>query len=77
MSTVFICDRCSDFNEGLAVVSKDYKYGFIDGRGNEIIPLQYDYACEFNNGFARVMKDEKWSYIKRDNLQLLVINEIK
>lgn len=44
MSTVFICDRCGDFNEGLAVVSKDYKYGFE--AGNEVIPLMYDYAYE-------------------------------
>lgn len=46
MSTVFICDRCGDFNEGLAVVSKDYKYGFINEDGNEVIPLMYDYAYE-------------------------------
>ena len=46
MSVVLKYDRCSDFEEGLAAVCIDSKYGFINEDGNEVIPLMYDYACE-------------------------------
>lgn len=49
-------DRCGDFNEGLAVVGRDYKYGFIDGCGDEIIPLMYDYVYDFFDGYANLLK---------------------
>lgn len=45
-------------NEG----NKDYrvltteKFGFVNASGDEVVPLQYDYAEEFVNGFAKVSK---------------------
>ena len=41
--------RLSIFADGRALVAKgkefkDYKYGYIDFNGNEVIPCQYDYA---------------------------------
>lgn len=36
-------DRCFDFHDGLAAVIKDGKYGYINGKGNEVIPVQYEF----------------------------------
>ncbi len=35
-------DEIMDFKEGVAEVSKDGKYGYINKQGKEIIPVQYD-----------------------------------
>ncbi|MEZ4725160.1 MAG: WG repeat-containing protein [Candidatus Kapaibacterium sp.] len=43
------------FSEGLAAVSNDnYKVGFIDKEGNQIIDFILDIPSNFNNGLARV-----------------------
>lgn len=41
------------FSEGLSVVSThDFKYGYIDESGQEVIPCIYDAAYDFHNGLA-------------------------
>ncbi len=44
------------FFEGLAEFNKKDggQYGYIGTDGRELIPIQFDHACEFRNGFARV-----------------------
>ena len=43
------------FNEGLADVMLNNKWGFIDKQGNIVIPCQYDVAYSgFENGYAEV-----------------------
>lgn len=62
-------DYCSDFHEGLAMVMKDGKCGFIDTTGTEIIPLKYAYAWDFSNGMARVAFtiDNKHIVLRQNN----------
>jgi hypothetical protein len=46
-----------NFSEGLAAVESDnWKWGFIDKSGNEIIPTQYEYVNKFSDGMAVVHK---------------------
>lgn len=40
------------FHDGLALVSKEEKYGFIDTSGNEVVPLKYSALKLFSNGQA-------------------------
>ncbi len=40
------------FQEGLALIELNDKYGFIDKTGNVVIPLQFDYAHDFSEGLA-------------------------
>lgn len=40
--TDFIYDECGTYSEGLLAVCMDGKWGYVDGDGNEIIPLAYD-----------------------------------
>jgi len=44
----------NDFSEGLAAVSKNDKYGFIDTKGKVVIEPKYDWASSFSNGLAIV-----------------------
>ncbi len=52
-----------DFQEGLALVKKGGKYGFIDKAGAVKIPIEYDHAWPFSEGLARVKKGGKWGFI--------------
>ncbi len=54
------------FAEGLQVLIKDGKYGFLDTAGNEAVPFIYDDAQNFINGLAYVEKDGKMAYIGHD-----------
>lgn len=52
-------DKLYGFQEGLAKVCKNEKYGFIDKLGHEIIPCVYDKVEDFYLGVSIVTKDEK------------------
>lgn len=44
----------NDFSEGLAAVSKNDKYGFIDTKGKVVIEPKYEWASNFSSGLAIV-----------------------
>ena len=43
------------FSEGLMLVRRHNKYGFIDKNANTIIPIIYDYASDFDGGKSSVI----------------------
>ena len=47
-------DNIGSFQEGLASVKKDGKYGFINTRGKEVISCKYDGVGDFHEGLAKV-----------------------
>jgi hypothetical protein len=51
------------FNEGIAVFIDNGKFGYINDKGEIIIPAQYDYASMFYNGLAEVEILKKVCYI--------------
>lgn len=51
-----------DYHEGLAAVFQD-KWGFINQKGELVIPLVYDAVENFNNNMALVKKGEQSHYI--------------
>lgn len=61
------------FSEGMApVMSKSYKWGFIDKNGKEVIAPQYDGTnghlggvYGFSQGLAGMKKGDKWGYITK------------
>jgi hypothetical protein len=53
----------SPFSEGLAVVKINNKLGYVDKKGNVIIPIEYSEAYDFKMGIARVYKDGKYGFI--------------
>ncbi|CAL2105653.1 hypothetical protein T190115A13A_170076 [Tenacibaculum sp. 190524A02b] len=62
-----IYNTANDFIDGLALVSKNGKYGFIDKKGKEVIPLKYNYALPFHNGLSAVTLNRKTGYINKKN----------
>ncbi len=73
-------DNAYDFSEGLAVIARDGKRGYVNKYGEIVIPLIYDsvdydidYYNEpdpsggrFHEGLAAVQKDGKFGYIDTD-----------
>lgn len=59
-------DEVWTFREGLAVVKKNNKWGYVDTAGIIKIPLVYDKAHGFINGVAWVVKNGKNSYINKN-----------
>lgn len=53
------------FQDGLALVKLNGKYGFIDKTGIEVIPLKYDDAISFQNGLAHVRLNGKHGFINK------------
>ena len=51
--------------DGLILVGRNGKYGFIDFYGNEIIKVDLDEALQFSENFASVKKDGRYGYINR------------
>lgn len=39
------------------------KWGFVNEKGEEVIPLRYDGAADFHNGIVRVKLKRKWGSI--------------
>lgn len=56
-------DDVEDFSDNLACVKKDDKFGFIDVKGNEVIPCSFERAYSFAEGLALVRKGDKYGYI--------------
>ena len=56
-----------NFSEGLAVVTKNGTYGYINAKGEEVIPFIYDYATSLTEGLAVVAKDNKEYILKVEN----------
>ncbi|MGL4874431.1 MAG: WG repeat-containing protein [Clostridium sp.] len=62
-----IYDEAYPFEEGLASIKIDGKYGFIDYRGREVIEPLYEYTdiC-FRGGKCVAKKDGKFGYINKE-----------
>jgi hypothetical protein len=65
-----IYDEVMNFKEGLALVRLGENEGFVNGRGEAVVPIIYDsfgyylmQANEFHEGLARVRLNGKWGYV--------------
>ena len=56
----------ADFRK-IAEETLKLRWGFIDERDREIIPIEYDAAKDFHDGVAAVCKNEEWGYIDKSN----------
>lgn len=45
------------------IINVNGSYGFIDGRGNVMIPPRYLAVHEFSEGLAAIDQDGKWGYV--------------
>ena len=64
-------DAGSDFSDGMAMVVKNEKRGYINTVGQEVIPLIYDDATLFVNGVACVKYAGRYGYINKEALWVI------
>lgn len=60
-------DTASSFYQGIALVSKNGKYGYINKAGKEVIPLKYSFLTEFEGSIAygKISSTSKITKIQR------------
>jgi hypothetical protein len=58
-------DYIRPFVDGLAMVSKNSKAGYIDVLGREVVKPQYDGAFDFSEGMGRVVKNDKFGFVDK------------
>ena len=52
-------------------VSRSDKYGYLDLRGREVIPLAFGFAGTFSEGLAAVQRGAKWGYINKNGKEVI------
>lgn len=50
-------DLLEDPSCGLSLVRKDFKHGFVDTNGVEVIPVHFESAFPFHDNYAVVSQD--------------------
>jgi len=58
-----------DFENGLAIVQKDDKYGCVDKTGKVVIPFVYDELRGFSEGLAAAQRNGKWIFVNSNGKQ--------
>lgn len=54
------------FSEGLAAVNnRNFKFGYINKKGEQVIDFLFDEAGNFKDGFAKFNKDNKFGFIDK------------
>lgn len=61
-----VYDKVYGYHDGVAAVSRNGKWGFIDTSGAEVIPFEFDFASGFRSSASAVMVDGWWGLIDRD-----------
>jgi hypothetical protein len=79
MVTDFIYDHVYNFNEGLAAVSMNTEWGYIDNFGRFYIKPQYSFCANFVNGIAWVSdkKIKEAGFINKKAEFVIKINNYK
>lgn len=61
------------YREGMLQVRKDGKFGFLNMKGQEIIPCRFEEADYFRNGMAEVRKNDKHGIINKSGEEIIPI----
>lgn len=70
--TEAIYDEACDFNQGLALVKKNYKFQFIDNTGKNKFSEEYNDAFDFFDGLALVKGDSLCWYMDRAGKKVVI-----
>ncbi|MBR1792478.1 MAG: WG repeat-containing protein [Bacteroidales bacterium] len=67
-------DEIGDFCDGLAIIRKNDKYGYVDQNGLEVIPCIYDEVGKFSEGLAVVRNAKKYGYVNTNGQEVIPCN---
>lgn len=59
------------FNNGLAKVRYNKKWGYIDSTGAEVFPPKYNEVENFSDGLARVRSGTKWGLVDKNGKEII------
>jgi hypothetical protein len=59
-------DHYSDYSEGYVIGEKNKKFGFLNAKGEWVIPTQFDELRSFRNGYAAAKLGDKWGIIDKE-----------
>lgn len=57
------------FLEGVLAVEKDDKWGFVNEKGELVVPIIFDQVRDSENGFIAVRVDREWGFIRNPEKQ--------
>lgn len=63
--------QCLAGNRLYPVKNDEGKYGFMDRKGNLIVPYKYDDIYNFSEGLAAVCLNDKWGYIDNTGVEVV------
>ena len=63
----FPADYIKDIKDGMAGFRYKDKWGYMDDKGNMVIPAQYDIAWDFSDGKAKVIIGNEKFFINKEN----------
>jgi hypothetical protein len=69
-------DSISPFSESRAMVKRNGRYGFIDRRASEVIPLSFESAADFHEGLAAVTVGGRAGFVDTRG-QLAIPNQFR
>lgn len=49
----------------MSIVRLNNKYGFVNNKGREVVPLIYESVEDFNFGLSKVLLNAEWGYIDK------------
>ncbi len=61
----------NSFSEGYALIEENLKFGYIDTKGESMIPCQYYDAGDFSDGLAYFSNGGKYGYIDKNSKVLI------
>jgi hypothetical protein len=59
------------FNQGIAKVKLNKKWGYVDTTGNVLISPKYNEAENFSGGLARVRLGQKWGLVDTTGAEVI------
>ncbi|MCX6164326.1 MAG: WG repeat-containing protein [Ignavibacteriae bacterium] len=71
-------DWVGDFHEGLAVfhetgsrLNANGKLGYVNKKGEKVIPAKYDVAMDFSEGLAKVKIENKYGFVDKEGKEVI------
>lgn len=70
-------DKCpgyeylGSFNNGLAKMKKNKKWGYVDTTCNVVVPPKYNEVQNFSDGMARVRLGQKWGLLNTSGAEII------
>lgn len=62
----FVFEEAGGFYEGIAKVKLNGKWGFINSKGELIVPFQHDKYPKFEDGYARIKQNGKHGLVNKE-----------